>query len=375
MENVAGFIGDPVKRLRFLRTAAPIAGVGQEQRSRWFRPARLALAALAIVVVLICLFMTRAAARVTPPPPAPGASHAPAAPKARNAVEKKPGAPVWRVETSADSEVYSNGLRIDNAFAVQHRPRSYLAFPAAGTGQPVRRTEPAGIVFHSTESHQAPFEAKNNETIKKIGESLLDYIRRRRSYHFLIDRFGRVFRVVAESDAANHAGYSVWADDRWLYLNLNESFLGIAFEAATGRQLAEPEITAAQTRSAVMLTEMLRIRYRIPPADCVTHAQVSVNPSNMLVGYHVDWASEFPFQELGLPDNYAAALPSIWAFGFEWDPRFLEAAGRPMRTGVETAAGILDKRAAAAGLGPRAYRKRLQQLYRQKLATVRRLER
>ena len=78
-----------------------------------------------------------------------------------------------------------------------------------------KRSEPVGIVFHSTESQQAPFEAGHNETLKKIGESLLDYLRRRRSYHFLIDRFGRVYSLVAETDAANHAGYSVWADEQW----------------------------------------------------------------------------------------------------------------------------------------------------------------
>ena len=39
----------------------------------------------------------------------------------------------------------------------------------------------------------------------RLGESLLEYVRRGRAYHYLIDRFGRVYRVVAESDAANHA--------------------------------------------------------------------------------------------------------------------------------------------------------------------------
>ena len=62
--------------------------------------------------------------------------------------------------------------------------------------------------------------------LKRLGESLLEYVRRKHAYHYLIDRFGRVYRVVAESDTANHAGYSVWADDEWFYVNLNESFLG-----------------------------------------------------------------------------------------------------------------------------------------------------
>ena len=43
----------------------------------------------------------------------------------------------------------------------------------------------------------------------------------------------KVFRVVAETDYANHAGQSVWADEKNIYWGLNQSFLGVAFEAQT----------------------------------------------------------------------------------------------------------------------------------------------
>ena len=56
----------------------------------------------------------------------------------------------------------------------------------------------------------------------------------------MIDRFGRVFRIVRESDSANHAGNSVWADQHWVYVNLNESFFGVAFEAQTQAERIEP---------------------------------------------------------------------------------------------------------------------------------------
>ena len=114
-----------------------------------------------------------------------------------------------------------------------------------------------------------------------------------------------MFRIVNESDTADHAGHSVWADDRYFYVNLNESFIGISFEAQTGAGQRPGPCGDAQVRGAAMLTEMLRSRYKIPGRNCVTHAQVSVNPSNMQIGYHVDWASIFPFEKLGLPDNYA----------------------------------------------------------------------
>jgi hypothetical protein len=303
------------------------------------------------------IFLSRARAHV-PPPSSPPA----AAPQGTLAVRPPAADAVWLVESRGGMEVYSNGLRIDARLAVANHARAYVAFPISG-GAPVRRAQPAGIVFHSTESRIAPFEAGHNEMLKRIGESLLDYVRRRRAYHYVIDRFGRVYRTVAESDAADHAGYSVWADDGFVYVNLNESFLGLALEAATDG--GEPSMTSAQTRSTLMLVEMLRARYRITAGNCVTHAQVSVNPSNLRAGYHVDWAAGFPFSEIGLPDNYGVPLPSVWVFGFRCDPPLLA-------TGAEAAERILAERAERLSLSPAAYRKRLQQQYRQNLALARR---
>jgi hypothetical protein len=354
-ETVAGSIGDPVRRLRFLRAVSPAPK--QSRLRRVWRVGGVAVVSAAALGAVVFLFLSRASARIAPPPPVP--RPAPRAPRAATPEVQ----PVWQVEDRNGIEVYSNGLRIDKHSVVANHPRSYLAFPLSGTGVPVRRSQPAGIVFHSTESQIAPFEAGHNQALKKIGESLVEYVRRRRSYHFVIDRFGRVNRVVAEGDAADHAGYSVWADDATVYVNLNESFLGVAFEAKMNSARDEPAVTPAQTRSGLMLVEMLRVRYHIPAANCVTHAQVSVNPSNMRVGYHIDWAEGFPFAELGLSDNYSAALPSVWMFGFQCDPALLPAGG-------EAAESILSRRASDLALKPAVYRKRLHQQYRQKLALV-----
>jgi len=197
-------------------------------------------------------------------------------------------------------------------------------------------------------------------------------VRRRQAYNFVIDRFGRIYRVVPETDAANHSGYSAWADDRWLYIDLNEGFLGVAFEAASPAAAGPSDISTAQVRSAAMLVEWLRAAYRIPAANCVTHAQVSVNPSNMLVGMHRDWASGFPFESLGLPDNYAQALPAIWAYGFDCDAEFRGRVGVRMQAGIETARAVLIRRAADAGLSPAQYRKKLRQHYHEMKAAVQR---
>jgi hypothetical protein len=363
VEQVANYIHDPVKRLRFLKAVAPAMAERKVSErghgGRWLLAAAMAAGALLAGFWWLHPGARASAPEVRQPAAAPAAGTQP------------PGNPdVWPVERSGNAETYSNGLRVDNRFVTATHARSYLAFPAHRWQAAERRTQPAGMVFHTTESRQAPFEARENGELKRIGESLLEYVRRRRSYNFVIDRFGRVYRVVPEDQAANHAGYSLWADGEWAYLNLNESFLGVSFEAET----RQPEISPAQVRSGAMLIEMLRSRYRIAAANCVTHAQVSVNPSNMRVGYHMDWAAGFPFEAMGLPDNYAAPLPALWQFGFEWDGAFGTAAGSRLRAGVDDAESRLAEDARAAGLTAAAYRKLLRKNYRELLAEVRRAE-
>ena len=114
-----------------------------------------------------------------------------------------------------------------------------------------------------------------------------------------------------------------------------------------------------------MLTEMLRSRHKIASENCVTHAQVSVNPSNMQVGYHVDWASSFPFEGLGLPDNYATPSPAISLFGFAFDASFEQRAGVRLAAGAIEADHALLEGAQAAHLSLAAYRKTLHRRYLQ----------
>jgi len=280
---------------------------------------------------------------------------------------------VWMVETGPRFDLYSNGLRVENEFLTSNSPRGYLAFPCdqLGSGPGQWRTDPAGIVFHTTESHIAPFEENQNQTLKRAGEGLLEYVRRRKSYHFVIDRFGRVFRVVAEADSANHAGNSVWADRRWVYLNLNESFFGVAFEAQTGQKSERERVNAAQVYAARILTEMLRARYRIDASNCVAHAQVSVNPGNRRAGYHADWAAGLPFADLGLTNNYSHPLPSMTLFGFEPDAALSAAGGVALGKGLEASENMLRDDAAGRGLPPDRYRAALQKKYRDSIQTLR----
>jgi len=347
---VAAMIADPVKRLRFVRARARRG----ELARRW--------------LVLLALVSITAATLV--PKASPSRSQAVVAPVAARLIphiaDTRTVSNIWLVEKTADSETWSNGLRIDNHFVVTTHARSYLTFPADGSA-PLRRITPAGIVFHTTESSQAPFEESENQMLRKIGESVLDYVRRRKAYNLVVDRFGRVFRVVPEEQTANHAGYSAWADENWFYINLNESFLGVSFEAVSPGGLAP-----AQVNSARMLIEMLRHRFEISASNCVTHSQVSVNPSNMLAGLHVDWAAGFPFEAVGLTDNYDVPSPLVWGLGFDYDAHFKAKAGESLRAAIDDAGAILTAKAAGAGVSPAAYKERLRRRYRKMLAEVRR---
>jgi len=355
----AGKIKDPVARLRYLQLKIGAGSIhAVPRRTRW--------KAVSLLPALACLFIPGFKASNSDdellPPPAPHLA----------AVGVDVFTDVWLVEKTHDVETYSNGLQIDDRYAVSNEPR--LPYPVFGRNEPnfsqsTLRAQPAGIVYHTTESDQASFEENQNRTLQRIGQEVLSFIKRNRCYHFVIDRFGQVFRIVEESDVAYHAGNSVWADSDAIYVNLNASFLGIAFETRTQPgELASAN--PAQIHAARVLTQMLRGKYRIHESNCVTHAQVSVNPYNMLVGYHTDWAGNFPFLEVGLNDNYTAPPASIYAFGFDYDPVFVHRTGLRLWQGLALAEDQLRTQAVAQGLRLSQYRSLLRQNYKEIITTL-----
>ncbi|HKP72619.1 MAG TPA: peptidoglycan recognition family protein, partial [Pyrinomonadaceae bacterium] len=232
---------------------------------------------------------------------------------------------VWQVEQKDNYERYSNGARILTDYETQNHARGYYVLPhnqgalvKTGDGSQVRR-DPVGIVYHTSESDMLPFTSDNNASIETHTRGLLEYVRKNRSYNYLIDRFGQVYRVVRDTDAANHAGNSVWSDADGVYVGLNESFLGVCFETNSEAGSLDEQLTEAQLVAGRLLTQVLRSRYQINDADCVTHGLVSVNPVNMRICYHHDWARDFPFEAFGLSDKYAVAPVSVSEFGFTYD--------------------------------------------------------
>jgi hypothetical protein len=289
---------------------------------------------------------------------------------------------VWLVEQQDTYERYSNGARILTDYETENHARGYYVLPhgqgalvktgASGDAQQVRRT-PVGIVYHTSESDMLPFTSDNNASIEVRTRGLLEYVRRNKSYNYLIDRFGQVYRVVRDTDAANHAGNSVWSDADGVYVGLNESFLGVCFETNSKSDSLDEQLTEAQLVAGRLLTQVLRSRYNINDADCVTHGLVSVNPAKMLICYHHDWARNFPFEAFGLSDKYKVAPASVSEFGFTYDEEITEKLGGDVWAGVKLAEAEFARRAEASNMTPEEMRSRMRTRYQEEMNLTLRL--
>jgi hypothetical protein len=233
---------------------------------------------------------------------------------------------IWLADHGVNWEVYSNGLRVETLYTVAGEARRYRVHDKdRGLQNPVH-TKPVGILFHTSESDVWPLDTGFEKQLRQSSAALLSYVQQQRAYNYVIDRFGRVYRVVEDETRANHAGYSVWANGNDVYLDLNAAFLGVSFESRWegGRTLP---ITRAQLIAGRNLTNYLRQRFAIAPEMCVTHGLTSVSAKQHLIGYHLDWARGFPFAAFGLPDQYALPPPSMVLFGFTYNDEFVRTVG------------------------------------------------
>lgn len=321
----------------------------------------LAAAGTVVLAVMVFIHRSRMPREALPAVVATVAAHAPAPAAAEVTVAGQSPSAVWLVEKGPGWEQYSSGLRIETGWSVAGEPRRYRVFTEEGGPAPTFRHEPVGILFHTTESDVWPLEAAYNDSLRDSSQKLLRYVGRNRLYHYLIDRFGRVYRVVEEETKANHAGHSVWARGRDIYVSLNHAFLGVAFETRWEGGRALP-ITQAQFAAGRSLTDYLRQRWQIAPEMCVAHGLTSVNPQKRLIGHHLDWARGFPFEAFGLPDQYNRLAPSVSVFGFDYDDDFLAVLGEPW-TGVRDAERILSEEARRQGRSLEDVRSERQRLY------------
>jgi hypothetical protein len=287
---------------------------------------------------------------------------------ARHLPDYKP-VKVWLVEEKDDFERYSNGLRILREYETTNHKRGYNIYRPDGAA--VSQTllhDPVGIVYHTSESEILPFISANNDSIETHSRGLLQYVKTNKSYNYVIDRFGQVYRIVRDDQAANHAGNSIWADEKGVYVGLNESFLGVSFETKSAANPNDDQLTEAQVLAGRLLTQILRSRHNIDDADCVTHGLVSVNPDNMSISYHHDWVQNFPFEALGLSDKYKTTTASISVYGFTYDDEIAGFAGGVIWPGARVAEGVFQKRAEQAQVEVKEMRRRMRDLYREQMA-------
>ena len=283
---------------------------------------------------------------------------------------------IWLAEQGDGYEFYSNGARVLTEFETEGSPRSYYRFDlealTENSGQGEILSRPVGIVYHVSESDLLPFADRYNSSLKTLSRALLEYANEHRLYNYVIDRFGRTYRVVRDEFAANHAGNSVWSDGHSVFVNLSASFVGICFEGRGAAKGAEG-INEAQIYAARVLTAVLRSKYGIDDANCVTHGLVSVNPSNRLMGYHTDWVSEFPFEALGLSNKYETELAAISRLGFGYDQAYVAAAGVKW-PGLERADATLREAAEKNGLSIEKERQLMSRVFGRAYSRQRALE-
>ncbi|MBC7932371.1 MAG: N-acetylmuramoyl-L-alanine amidase, partial [Rubrivivax sp.] len=275
---------------------------------------------------------------------------------------------VWLVEQGDGFERYSNGARVINSHAIENRPRRYVAFkPGAAVSAGEPQSNPVGIVYHTSESDLLPFIEGNSDSIENRSKNVLDYVRKNKSYNYIIDRFGQVYSVVRDGDTAYHAGNSVWSDGSVTYVGLNESFIGVCFETKANVGESGEQLTEAQVLAGRLLTQVLRSRYQLDDANCVTHGLVSVNPSNMRIAFHSDWAHGFPFEAMGLSDKYKVAPASVGELGFAYDDDVVEKIGGRLWPGVAAAEAEFERRAAEANTRSVDLRKLMRSVYRERM--------
>ncbi|MFP5262465.1 MAG: N-acetylmuramoyl-L-alanine amidase [Blastocatellia bacterium] len=276
---------------------------------------------------------------------------------------------VWLAERGDGYEFYSNGARVLTEYETSGARRSFYRFNLdaleGDSGEAELLTRPVGILYHVSESDQLPFDDTHNSSLQNHSKSLLEFARAHKLYNYVIDRFGRTYRVVRDEDAASHAGNSVWGAARAAYVSLSASFIGICFEGKSGRGAAigADGINEAQIYAARVLTAVLRSKYEIDDANCVTHGLVSVNPSNRLMGYHTDWVTAFPFDALGLSNKYDTEMIAISRLGFGYDGAYIRAAGGARWEGLARADAALRESASESGLSVEEKRNALSKIF------------
>ena len=115
------------------------------------------------------------------------------------------------------------------------------------------------IVFHYTGMQS------ERESIKRLCDP-----RFKVSCHYLINRGGRIFRLVQDHYVAWHAGKSCWGK----YKNLNENSLGIEL-VNKGHQFGYTSFKTKQISSLIKLSKKLIKKYKIKKKNIIGHSDIA----------------------------------------------------------------------------------------------------
>src|SRR3954467_11034986 len=137
-------ISDPIDKLQYLRGKMDDR-IGPVNRPVW---RRLSLGAFAVIAVSLLMPAPSVISDVSP------GSHRQMFPETERKVPPQSFSDGWLVEETDQEEVFSNGLRVDNRFATPNQPRFYQVLDRKNgmTTSPDWRSQPVGIVYHTTES-------------------------------------------------------------------------------------------------------------------------------------------------------------------------------------------------------------------------------
>ena len=103
------------------------------------------------------------------------------------------------------------------------------------------------------------------ESIKRLSSS-----KHKVSCHYLIDRKGKVIKMVEENRVAWHAGKSKWKN----FINLNENSIGIEL-VNKGHEFGYENFTNTQISSLIELCIILKKKYKINNSNIVGHSDIA----------------------------------------------------------------------------------------------------
>ncbi len=106
------------------------------------------------------------------------------------------------------------------------------------------------------------------------------------SCHYLINRKGKIFRMVKDKNIAWHAGKSKWKK----FVNLNKYSLGIEL-VNKGHHYGYQNFSTRQIRSLIILCKQLKKKYRIKKENFLGHSDIAPLRKN-------DPGEKFPWKML-----------------------------------------------------------------------------